>query len=111
LFGILGVGLAAGLEFDLMSFLTARYFGPRAYGGIYGTMYAFFGLGSGIAPLVYGRAFDANRSFTGVVTLGAAAMFAGGLLLLLLGPYRYRPSRLPENDSRDVADAIPRAQV
>ena len=111
LFGILGVGLAAGLEFDVMSFLTARYFGPRAYGGIYGTMYAFFGLGSGIAPLVYGRAFDASRSFTGIVTLGAAAMLAGGLLLLLLGPYRYRPNRLSEGPARPVADAITRMEA
>lgn len=93
LFGVLGIGLAAGLEFDLMSFLTARYFGPRAYGGIYGTMYAFFGLGSGAAPLLYGRAFDATGSFTVIVSVGAAAMGVGGLMLLLLGPYRYEPAR------------------
>lgn len=106
LFGVLGLGFAAGLEFDLMSFLTARYFGPRAYGGIYGTMYAFFGLGSGIAPLIYGRAFDATHSFTAVVTLGAAAMCIGGLLLLLLGPYRYLPARPPGEDPRRVAEAV-----
>jgi MFS family permease len=111
LFGVLGVGLAAGLEFDLMSFLIARYFGPRAYGGIYGTMYAFFALGSGIAPLVYGRAFDATGNFTGVVTLGAWAMLVGGVLLLVLGPYRYRPTPLGENALRGVADAIPRARA
>jgi len=90
-FGVLGVGLAAGLEFDLMAFLTARYFGPRHYGGIYGTMYAFFGLGSGVAPLIYGRAFDATKSFATIVSIGAAAMFAGGVLLLFLGRYRYQP--------------------
>ena len=71
--------------------MTARYFGPRHYGSIYGTMYAFFGLGSGVAPWVYGRAFDASGSFTGVVNVGAAAMFIGGLSLLCLGRYRYEP--------------------
>jgi predicted MFS family arabinose efflux permease len=91
-FGVLGVGLAAGLEFDLMAFLTARYFGPRSYGGIYGTMYAFFALGSGVAPTVYGRAFDVTKSFTSIVSIGAAAMFIGGFFLLFLGPYRYQPS-------------------
>jgi MFS family permease len=89
-FGVIGVGLAAGLEFDLMAFLTARYFGRRHYGSIYGTLYGFFALGSGVAPAVYGRAFDASGSFTRAVSLGAAAMLCGGLLLLLLGPYRFR---------------------
>lgn len=104
LFGVLGVGLAAGLEFDLMAFLTARYFGARHYGGIYGTMYAFFGLGSGVAPLIYGRAFDSSKSFESIVTLGAAAMFVGGLLLLFLGPYRYQPeSGRPAAASADSA--------
>ncbi len=106
LFGVLGVGVAAGIEFDLMSFLTARYFGPRAYGGIYGTLYAFFALGSGVAPLVYGRAFDATHSFTGVVTMGAGAMFVGGLLLLILGPYRYRPTPAAEMVTYGAADPI-----
>lgn len=99
--GVLGVGLAAGLEFDLMAFLTARYFGPRSYGGIYGTMYAFFALGSGVAPTIYGRAFDATKSFTSIVSMGAAAMFIGGFFLLFLGPYRYRPaSKMASAESR-----------
>jgi hypothetical protein len=50
-------------------------------------------LGSGAAPLLYGRAFDATGSFTVIVSVGAAAMGVGGLMLLLLGPYRYEPAR------------------
>lgn len=90
LFAVLGVGLATGLESDLIAFLAARYFGARSYGSIYGTLYAFFGLGAGIAPLVYGRAFDLTKSFASVVTWSAWAMFGGGLLLLFLGNYRYK---------------------
>jgi predicted MFS family arabinose efflux permease len=90
LIGVLGVGLAAGMEFDLVAYLTARYFGPRSYGSIYGTMYAFYALGAGISPAVYGRAFDLTKSFTAVVSWSAGAMFVGGLLLLCLGDYRYR---------------------
>ena len=88
--------------------MTARYFGSRAYGGIYGTMYAFFGLGSGVAPLIYGRAFDASRNFTGIVSLGATAMFVGGMLLLLLGPYRYRPAGPATAPTPRMTDPITR---
>jgi predicted MFS family arabinose efflux permease len=87
--GIAGLGLAAGLEFDLMSFLAARYFGTRSYGALYGTLYAFFGLGSGVSPLIYGRAFDRTGSFAGVVDAGAIAMLLGGMALLGLGRYRF----------------------
>ena len=89
---MLGVGVATGLESDLIAFLAARYFGARSYGSIYGTLYAFFGLGAGVAPLAYGRAFDLTNSFVPVVTWSAWAMFGGGLLLLFLGNYRYQPS-------------------
>ena len=91
LFGVLGVGLATGLESDLIAFLAARYFGARSYGSVYGTLYVFFGIGAGIAPLVYGRAFDLTKSFVSIVTWSAWAVFGGGLLLLFLGNYRYQP--------------------
>jgi MFS family permease len=111
LFGVVGIGLAAGLEFDLMAYLTARYFGPRSYGGIYGTLYAFFGLGSGVAPLIYGRAFDVSHSFTGVVSAGAGALLGGGVLLLFLGRYRYQPAALPHDPTRQARPATPQVQL
>jgi len=109
LVGIVGLGLAAGLEFDLMSFLTARYFGARSYGAIYGTLYAFFGLGSGISPLVYGRAFDRTGSFAAVVGGGAAAMLLGGVLLLGLGRYRFHAA--DSSLGPRAADPLPREPV
>jgi predicted MFS family arabinose efflux permease len=89
---IIGVGIAAGVEFDLLAFLIARYFGMAFYSSIYGLIYVFFALGSGIAPYVFGRAFDSARSFAGVLTLSAALILCGALIFLSLGRYRY-PAR------------------
>jgi len=47
------VGLAAGVEFDLMAYFVSRYFGMKSYGRIYGLIYAAFGLGSGTSPIIF----------------------------------------------------------
>jgi MFS family permease len=88
------VGFAAGAEYDLMAFLTARYFGMKSYAVIYGALYSFFAVGSGVGPPVFGFAFDKTHAYTTPLTLAAGAMFIGALALLALGRYRTfdRPS-------------------
>lgn len=81
------VGLAAGAEFDVMSYLVSRYFGSSRYGLIYAWLYAAFKIAAGIAAPLYGRAFDVAGSYTVVLYGGAGAMLLGAGLLLLLGPY------------------------
>ncbi|MFO1456057.1 MAG: MFS transporter [Steroidobacteraceae bacterium] len=81
------VGLAAGAEFDVMSYLVSRYFGSNRYGVIYANLYAAFKIAAGIAAPLYGRAFDVAGTYTVVLYGGAAAMLLGAGLLLLLGPY------------------------
>ena len=90
---IIGLGIAAGVEFDLLAFLTARYFGMAHYGSIYGLMYVFFALGSGIAPYVFGRAFDSTKSFNGVLSLSATLVVLGAVIYLSLGKYRFPAQR------------------
>jgi predicted MFS family arabinose efflux permease len=82
------VGFAAGAEYDLMAFLTARYFGMKSYAVIYGGLYSFFAVGSGVGPPVFGLAFDKTHAYTTPLTLAACAMFIGALALLALGRYR-----------------------
>jgi len=89
LLAVIGVGLAAGVEFDLLSFLTARYFGLAHYGKIYGVMFVFFTLGAGSAPFVFGHAFDSARSFEGVLNLSALLIMLGATAFLTLGRYHY----------------------
>ena len=85
---IILIGFAAGVEYDLMAFLVARYFGLKSYGAIYGSLYGFFALGAGIGPVVFGRAFDATGTYDGPLMLSAGLLVAGAVLLLLLGRYR-----------------------
>ncbi len=82
------IGFAAGVEYDLMAFLVARYFGMRAYAAIYGTLYGCFALGAGVGPLLFGAAFDRTHTYGTILKISASMLVASALLLLTLGRYR-----------------------
>lgn len=81
------VGMATGMEFDLLGFLTARYFGLAHFARIYGRLYAFVALGAGTAPPAFGYAFDVTGSYGVPLSLAACLMISGAICLLLLGRY------------------------
>lgn len=85
---IVMIGIASGVEYDLMAFLVARYFGMKSYGAIYGAQYGFFALGAGLAPVVFGRAFDNTGNYNSVLLLSAVFLIVGAASLLALGRYR-----------------------
>ncbi len=85
---ILLIGFALGVEYDLIAYFVARYFGLRSYAAIYGILYVCFALGSGTAPLVFGRSFDASGNYHGILMVSAVVLVAGAAMFLLLGPYR-----------------------
>ena len=87
-FSIMMIGFAAGVEYDLMAFLVARYFGMKSYGAIYGALYGFFAAGAGVGPVIFGAAFDRTHSYAGPLTESAAFLLIGGFMLLTLGRYR-----------------------
>jgi predicted MFS family arabinose efflux permease len=82
------IGFALGVEYDLMAFFIARYFGMRSYTAIYGILYVFFSLGSGFGPLVFGLDFDRHGSFHLSLLGAAAVLLTTGTLFLTLGKYR-----------------------
>jgi predicted MFS family arabinose efflux permease len=96
------LGLAAGFEFDLLAFLSSRYFGQRHYGSIYGCFYAVLALGGGLGPVVFGHVFDLTGTYAHILVVGAICMVAGGALLLLMGPY----PAVGEPASQGPADGI-----
>jgi MFS family permease len=98
---IVAFGFASGIEYDLMGFLVARYFGMRSYGAIYGVLYGFFSLGAGVGPLVYGAVFDATGSYARALLPTSGALIVGALMLLTLG--RYRNFSPAESSGRSVA--------
>ncbi|MEE4173531.1 MAG: MFS transporter [Xanthomonadales bacterium] len=82
------LGVAAGIEYDLIAYLVSRYFGIRNYGAIYGILYAFFALGAGFGPAVYGRFLDQTGSYDQVLLYSLYAFIVCSAALLFLGPYR-----------------------
>lgn len=81
------LGLAAGAELDLLAYLTSRYFGTRHYGAVFGGIYAFFTVGSGLAPLIYARVFDMLGTYRPMLAVAAIAIVVAVSLLLALGTY------------------------
>ncbi|MGD9598504.1 MAG: MFS transporter [Steroidobacteraceae bacterium] len=90
------VGFASGAETDLVAYLSARYFGLRHYGRIYGAQYAVFGFASGIAPPLFGKVYDATGSYDAILIAAAIAFAIGATLLLTMGRYpSFAPSFAP----------------
>jgi MFS family permease len=82
------VGLGLGAEVDLIAYLVSRYFGLRAFGEIYGYVFAVFALGGGIGPLLMGGGFDATGSYSLVLGGFAVVTLTATGLMTRLGPYR-----------------------
>ena len=87
-FAIFILGMAAGVEYDLMAYLVSRYFGLLHYAAIYGALYGFFALGAGLGPAVFAWSRDQTGSYDSILLIASALFLAGSLPLLLLGKYR-----------------------
>lgn len=82
------VGVAAGVEFDLMAYFTSRYFGMKSYGRIYGIVYAAFGLGSGTSPIIFNILRGDDPNYSGVLSYAIVGFLVSATMLLFLGRYR-----------------------
>ena len=58
------MGLGQGAEFDILPYAISRYFGLRAFGAIYSSIFAAVTLGGAIGPFVMGMSFDATGSYS-----------------------------------------------
>ncbi len=80
------VGLAGGAEHDMAAYFCASYFGHRHYGKIYGLLYSLYGIGSGIGPLLAGKAHGLWGSYDRALVLGAGMFALSALLIATLRP-------------------------
>jgi MFS family permease len=105
---LIGVGL--GAEVDVIAFLLSRYFGMRAFGEIYGYLFAVFMLGAGAGPFALGVSYDATGSYRFMLACFVGALLVASGLMVGLGPYAYSRSWNDDvvQDRRD-ADAPPRS--
>jgi len=81
------IGFSVGVEYDLLAYLTARYFGLRSYATIYGMLYVFFGIGAGVGPTLFGWSFDAHGSYAVIFNIAFFSLAVSALCLLALGRY------------------------
>jgi MFS family permease len=88
--GAVLVGLGMGAEVDLIAFLQSRYFGLRAFGQIYGYLFAVFTVGTGLGPFVMGAVYDATGSYRpALIAFDGVLTCACWLLLRLPRSYAY----------------------
>ena len=85
---IVTLGVAAGGEYDLLAYPVARYFGMKSYARIYGTLYAFFGLGAGFGPAIFGAIYGRTGSYDLAMDYAMWAFVVCALSFLFLGRYR-----------------------
>ena len=84
-------GLMNGAEHDLLPFLTARLFGLRAYGEVYGSLLPVALAGTAAGIVAFGRLHDAYGRYDPALGLAAVALVLSGLAFLTL-----RDRALPE---------------
>lgn len=81
------IGLAAGAELDLLAFLTSKYFGPAHYPAIFGAIIAFFTVGAGIAPPLFGATAKAFSGYATILSISVGLLVLSIVLFLSLGKY------------------------
>ncbi|MWA04836.1 MFS transporter [Actinomadura sp. LD22] len=83
------IGLALGIELDLLPLLVTRYLGMRAFGEIIGVLQAVFVIGTAFGPLLLGVGYDTFGSYDPVIPVLIGVLVVSALLIAVLGKYRY----------------------
>ncbi len=78
------LGLAAGAEWDALSYLAAREFGLESYGRVYSLLVIGVAVITAISPPIFGYAFDQTGSYRSLLLLSVVLMVLGPALLLFL---------------------------
>lgn len=83
------IGIAFGIEGDLLALLITRYLGTRSFGQIIGPIQAMFILGSAVGPLLLGIGYDQLGSYDPVIPVLMGVLVVGAVLIATLGRYVY----------------------
>lgn len=79
------IGFCSGAEVEIASFLSARFFGMRSFGTLFGLIAGLISLATGLGPMLAGLAFDETGAYTLALWVGTPAALAAGLLVFTLG--------------------------
>ncbi|MBU3673146.1 MAG: MFS transporter [Sinobacteraceae bacterium] len=86
------MGFAAGAEYDVLAFMTSRYFGLTHYGKIYAVMLLPISIATSAGAVAFGRIRDGSSSFDAAWPVVLVVCGAGALLQLALGREQSQPS-------------------
>jgi predicted MFS family arabinose efflux permease len=88
------LGLAMGTELDAVAYLTARHFGLRSFGVLYGTISGIQALSTGLGPFIVNFIYDITKSYQVALELFIPVNLLGAAMFLSLG--RFPEFRAPE---------------
>jgi len=88
LLGAIALGLAVGAEVDLIGYFTAKYYGLKHYGAIYGVMYSIFSLGAIISPAVTGAIWDHTGNYNLALYIASGLVITAAVLALALPKFK-----------------------
>lgn len=83
------IGVGIGAETDIVSYMASRYFGMRSFGKIYGAIFGFFYLGTGLGPLALGVAYDRQGGYTAILIAYTVLCIVVTLTFAFFGPYKF----------------------
>lgn len=81
------VGLATGSEISEIAYIVSRYFGPKAFGQIYGVMFGAFQLGSAVGAIAMGLYYDQAGNYINALWVVSVLVAVGIVMIALLRPY------------------------
>ena len=100
-------GLGVGAEFDIIAYMVSRYFGLRAFGEIYGYVFAAFTLGGVIGPPLMGIGFDSTGSYSPVLGGFVVTTLMAAGLMTQLGPYRVWEAETEVTEAAAISESGP----
>jgi MFS family permease len=105
--GVVLMGLGLGTEIDLIAFLTARYFGQRAFGEIYGYFFMIFGLGTAIGPFIGGVIYQMAGSYHPALIGAGGALIMAVVCINRLGAYTFPADHAADAGPGLIAEVAP----
>lgn len=97
--GIALVGLAFGMEMDVLAFVISRYLGMRRIGALLGTIQSAVQLSIAFGPLLVSLGYQAAGDYAGLAPYIALVLVLSAATMLLLGRYRYPAVERPSEDA------------
>lgn len=81
------VGMASGSEISEIAYICSRYFGKKAFGQIYGIMFAAFQIGAIVGAPLMGYYHDRAGNYIAALWILAGAIVLAAILIASLKPY------------------------